>query len=82
LSTAAGVTVLAYCLWAFEAHDGEAASAWHAVSAVPFTLGVMRYGLLVDQGHGEEPQDVVIGDRTLQLLGVAWLLFLALGVMR
>ena len=80
LSTTAAVTVVAYCLWAFEAQDGEDPSNWKAISAAVFTLGVMRYGLLVDQGHGEEPQDLLLADRTLQLLGVAWLGVLARGV--
>jgi decaprenyl-phosphate phosphoribosyltransferase len=81
LSTVAGVTVLAYCQWAFEGSPAEEPSEWSGLSAVPFVLGVMRYGLLVDQGHGEEPEEVVFGDRVLQGIGVAWLGLLAAGVM-
>ena len=40
----------------------------------------MRYGLLVDQGHGEEPEEIVLGDRVLQGIGAVWLLCLAVGV--
>ena len=45
LASIAGVIVVAYCIWSFEVHgDG----AWPtAASAVPFVLGIMRYGLLV-----------------------------------
>ena len=81
LSTTAGVTVVAYVLWSFERHGGEPASRWTTLSAVPFVLGIMRYGLLVDQGHGEEPEEIVLGDRVLQGIGAVWLLCLALGVM-
>lgn len=80
LSTTAGVTVVAYCLWAFERHGGDPASRWTVLSSVPFVLGIMRYGLLVDQGHGEEPEQIVLGDRTLQGIGAVWLLCLAIGV--
>jgi hypothetical protein len=40
----------------------------------------MRYGLLVDQGHGEEPEEMLLRDRTLLALAVACLALLALGV--
>jgi hypothetical protein len=46
---------------------------------VPFVLGIMRYGLLVDQGHGEEPEMVLFGDRTLIGLALACIALLALG---
>jgi decaprenyl-phosphate phosphoribosyltransferase len=80
LSTTAGVTVLAYCLWAFEGTPANPASGWTALSAVPFVLGMMRYGLLVDQGHGEEPEEIVFGDRVLQAIGGVWLMLLIVGV--
>jgi decaprenyl-phosphate phosphoribosyltransferase len=77
LATIAGVIVVAYCIWAFNRGGG---SNWAtSASAVPFVLGIMRYGLLVDQGHGEEPEMLLFGDRTLLGLGVACLGLLALG---
>jgi hypothetical protein len=42
-------------------------------------LGIMRYGLLVDQGHGEEPEQLLLGDRTLLALAAACLGLLVLG---
>lgn len=80
LSTTAGVTVVAYCLWAFQGSLHERASSWTAVSAVPFVLGIMRYGLLLEQGHGEEPEEVLRGDRHLRVIGVLWLAALAAGI--
>jgi decaprenyl-phosphate phosphoribosyltransferase len=77
LATIAGVIVVAYCIWAF---DRAGAGSWAtSASAVPFVLGIMRYGLLVDQGHGEEPEALLFGDRTLLGLVVACLALLALG---
>jgi decaprenyl-phosphate phosphoribosyltransferase len=80
LATTAGVVVVAYCLWSFEGRSGEPASSWTTASAVPFVLGIMRYGLLVDQGHGEEPEVMIFRDRTLLALGAACLALLLLGV--
>jgi decaprenyl-phosphate phosphoribosyltransferase len=74
LATIAGVVVVAYCIWAFEDRH-----VLRSASAVPFVLGIMRYGLLVDQGHGEEPEAVLLGDRTLLGLAAACLGLLALG---
>ena len=79
LATIAGVIVVAYCIWCFE-DRGEDGAAWPtAASAVPFVLGIMRYGLLVDQGHGEEPEALLLGDRTLLGLAIACFGLLALG---
>ena len=80
LSTAAGITVIAYCLWAFERGVNIEPSGWTGLSTVPFVLGIMRYGLLLDQGHGEEPEEVLLGDRVLLILGAVWLALLVLGV--
>lgn len=77
---AAAVTLLAYCLWAFD-DSGELASGWRAASVVPFVLAIMRYGLLVDQGHGEEPEEIFTRDRTLQGIAVCWLGLLGMGVL-
>ena len=77
LATIAGVVVVAYCIWAF-GRTGAATWATSA-SAVPFVLGIMRYGLLVDQGHGEEPEMVLFHDRTLLGLAVACIALLMLG---
>lgn len=79
LATTAGVVVVAYCIWCFEERAGVAPSALTTASAVPFVLGIMRYGLLVDQGHGEEPEVLLLSDRTLLALAAACLGLLALG---
>jgi len=73
LAAIAGVVVVAYCIWAFDHSWATSAS------AVPFVMGIMRYGLLVDQGHGEEPELVLLGDRTLLGLAAACIGLLALG---
>jgi decaprenyl-phosphate phosphoribosyltransferase len=83
LVISATVTITAYCLWAFEnaravlhSHTGI----WFQLSIVPFTLAMLRYGLLIDQGHGGQPEDVVLGDRVLQVLALLWAALFALGI--
>jgi decaprenyl-phosphate phosphoribosyltransferase len=47
---------------------------------VPFVLAILRYALRLDQGGGGAPEEVVLGDRTLPVLGLVWLTTFALGV--
>jgi len=77
---AATVTVAAYCLWAFEMAAQSVGVAWEAISIAPFVLSILRYAVDVDRGEAGEPEDIVLRDRGLQLLGVAWLLLFVLGV--
>jgi decaprenyl-phosphate phosphoribosyltransferase len=79
-AVASGVMITAYCLWAFEnaAHTGD--DTWFRLSIVPFVIAVLRYALVVDQGGGGAPEEVVLSDRVLQLIGVVWLVIFALGV--
>jgi decaprenyl-phosphate phosphoribosyltransferase len=87
LVMSATVTITAYCLWAFEnvkavtVHQGHAAFCFQ-LSIVPFTLALLRYGLLVDRGQGGAPEDVVLGDRLLGGLGLIWAVLFAFGVYR
>ncbi len=73
--------LVAYCLWAFEkAAAASHADPWYQLSILPFVLGILRYALLVDQGQGAAPEDVVFGDRTLQIIGVVWIIVFGIGV--
>src|SRR4051794_839112 len=79
-AVSSGVMITAYCLWAFEnaAHTGD--DTWFRLSIVPLVIAVLRYALVVDQGGGGAPEEVVLSDRTLQIVGVIWLITFALGV--
>jgi decaprenyl-phosphate phosphoribosyltransferase len=78
---ASAVAVTAYCLWAFEVAGDEGGFPWSKVSVLPFVVAILRYALEIDEGKGgETPEDVVLGDPALQLVGLAWLLTFALGV--
>ncbi len=78
---ATSVVLVGYCLWAFEkATVADTGAPWFQLSIVPFVLAVLRYSLLVDTGEGGAPEDVVMGDRTLQAFGLLWMVTFALGV--
>ena len=77
---ASAIAILAYCLWAFERSALSGNEVWFQLSAVPFVLGILRYALLLDQGRGGAPEELVLGDRMLQLVGAAWALLFAMAV--
>jgi decaprenyl-phosphate phosphoribosyltransferase len=74
--------LLAYALWAFDrtAAGGSNGLPWFELSIGPFILGVLRYGLLLDRGFGEEPEELILADRPLQLAGLAWAIMFGLAV--
>lgn len=79
-ATSAAVTIAGYCLWAFEVAGGDDAIAWAAqVSVIPFVLAILRYAMDVDRGAAEAPEEVILGDRVLLLIGVLWLVLFGLG---
>ncbi len=77
---AATVTVTAYCLWAFENPTGTGDETAFRLSIIPFVLAILRYAHLIEQGRGGAPEDLVLGDRVLQVLGFLWLATFAVGV--
>ena len=85
-SVSVAALVMSYCLWAVERADGDptaglaSASPWAQLSIVPFLIAVLRYALLVDQGKGSAPEDVILHDRQMQIMGVLWALCLMIGI--
>lgn len=79
-SLSAAVAVTAYSLWAFELTTPESGNPWPALSIAPFVLGLLRYAVDIDRGNAGAPEDIVLGDRTLQVLGVAWVVIIVIGV--
>jgi decaprenyl-phosphate phosphoribosyltransferase len=77
---AAGGAITAYCLWAFAVPHVVDGLSWSQISIVPFTLGILTYALVVQEGGGAEPENVVLHDRLLQAIGFAWVVTYAIGV--
>jgi len=78
---AAAVTITSYCLWAFDVAQTPSSFPWAAWSVLPFVLAILRYGISVDRGGAEAPEDTALGDRVLLLLGLAWLVLFGLGAL-
>jgi decaprenyl-phosphate phosphoribosyltransferase len=80
---AAGVSVVVYSLWALNGFHASAAIgldavAWGPLSVAPFVLGLLRYAADIDQGRAESPEEIVLSDRHLQVVGLIWLVMLVL----
>ena len=81
LSVSITASLVTYCLWAFEVRE-LSGSTWpfYELSIVPMGMALLRYLLVLEQGHGAAPEEVFAADRTLQLLGVVWAVAFGLGV--
>lgn len=78
---AAVAVVMSYSLWAFEQRTVRVAEPlWAAISIFPFTLAMLQYAYRVDRGEGSAPEDVVLHDRVLLILGLVWLVTIVLAV--
>jgi len=74
--------MMSYCLWAVERgkQAGGEATPWVQLSIVPFVIAILRYALLVDQGKGSAPEEVLTEDRQMQIMGVLLVICLFLGI--
>lgn len=81
LSVSITASLVTYCLWAFEVRE-VSGSTWpfYELSIVPMGMALLRYLLVLEQGHGAAPEEVFAADRTLQVLGVVWAVAFGLGV--
>lgn len=77
-ATAAAILIMSYSLWAFTLREGSNGSIWPMISMVPFVIAVLRYAVDVDGGTAGEPEEIVLKDRVLQVLGVLWVVTLAM----
>jgi decaprenyl-phosphate phosphoribosyltransferase len=78
-SISAGVTIMAYCLWAFQVDVNGTPVAWGPVSVAPFVLALLRYAVDVDHGRAGDPEQIVWSDRVLQALVLIWLVTFGIG---
>ncbi|HEY4452191.1 MAG TPA: decaprenyl-phosphate phosphoribosyltransferase [Solirubrobacteraceae bacterium] len=74
LLAAASLGAIAYTGWAF---TRPAHLLWYGLSILPLVLWLARYAVLISSGAGQAPEELILRDRTLLALSVAWsLLFL------
>lgn len=77
LSVSAAVTLTGYSLWAFSLPE---ARHYGQMSLLPLCLGLFRYVWLVEKGHGEVPEDLLLHDFVLLLSGFATAVLLLLSM--
>lgn len=68
------VLVVTYCLWALT--QGP----WHSASVLLLFACTLRYNTLVDRGAGEEPEEIALRDRPLQLCLVVLFALVGMGI--
>jgi decaprenyl-phosphate phosphoribosyltransferase len=76
LTMASAVAVTGYCLWAFDATH-LSLPVLSQLSVVPLVLFLLRYALLLDQGRGGAPEELVLADRVLGALAATWVALFA-----
>jgi decaprenyl-phosphate phosphoribosyltransferase len=79
-ATSSALAIAAYCLWAFEKEATITGIPWYQFSIMPVVLGIFRYALILETGAGSAPEEIIIGDRVLQFLGLSWAVLFGLGV--
>ncbi len=83
-AVASGVVMIGYCTWAFESASrtgiSPEAPIWFKLSILPFTIAILRYALLLDNGEGAEPERLVLRDRSLLVAGAFWAIIYGYGV--
>ena len=78
---AVSITLLAYCLWAFEkATVADIDVPWFELSIVPFTALLLRYALVHESSELLGPEEIVLRDRPLQAIGALWAACIGIGV--
>ena len=81
LSVSLAASMITYCLWAFNAAEIYGTTLpFYELSIVPMTCALLRYTLVIEQGHGAAPEEVFIADRTLQVIGCVWMLCIGLAI--
>ena len=76
LTMSSAVVVTAYCLWSLDAPKASLPML-SRLSVVPLVLFLLRYALLLDQGRGGAPEELVLADRVLFALAAAWVALFA-----
>ena len=81
LSVSCGAALVTYCIWAFDT-GALARSEWpfYELSIIPMGTALLRYTLILEQGHGAAPEEIFAHDRVLQVLGLVWIVVFGIGI--
>lgn len=78
-SIAAGLVLVAYCLWAF-GPGNELPAVYAQASLVPFAVAVLRYTMLADAGVAEKPERLILTDWVTLVAGALWAAIYGYGI--
>lgn len=79
-AVSAGIVLVGYVQWAFERADLHSDGAiWTQLSILPFLVAILRYSLLVELGRGSAPEDLLLDDRQMQVIGLIWVILVGAG---
>jgi len=80
-AASATLVITFYSLWAFDQRtQGTWTAPWPAISIAPFTLAILSYARDIDRGEAGEPENVVLHDPMLLVLGLLWVASVVLAV--
>jgi decaprenyl-phosphate phosphoribosyltransferase len=83
---AASVAIISFCLWAFAraAHidpgRADADNVLFELSILPFVLGILSVELAIETGDGGAPEELILHNHVIQVLGVACLALVTVGI--
>ncbi|MDE3107962.1 MAG: decaprenyl-phosphate phosphoribosyltransferase [Acidobacteriota bacterium] len=85
LTLSATAVVTGYCLWAFDTSATGLSSIHHHVipirlSVIPVVLATLFIMRAAEAGDGAAPEELVLRNRTVQLLAASWAVLLFIGV--
>ena len=81
LSVSSGASLVTYCIWAFDTREIAGSTLpFYELSIIPMGTALLRYTLILEQGHGAAPEEIFAHDRVLQILGLIWMGVFGLGV--
>ena len=85
LTMTATVTVAGYCLWGFDTSATGLSSIHHNIipirlSVIPVVLAILFIMREAEAGGGSAPEELILKNRTVQLLLVLWAILIAIGI--
>ena len=81
LTVAIGATLVSYCIWAFETKEiSDITWPFYELSIVPMFAALLRYALMIERGEGSAPEEIFFRDRTIQVMGLVWIVVFGVGV--
>jgi decaprenyl-phosphate phosphoribosyltransferase len=85
LTLSATVSVTGYCLWAFDTSSTGLSSIHHHIvpirlSVIPVVFAILFIMKSVEAGDGAAPEELILKNRTVQILLLTWAVLLLVGI--